>query len=278
MTEQEAAAFHGRMSTLGMACNRATQVVARAAQGDVTQREYPLDAFDETIIRALIPAAQAVIDNDTGGEGPGPEPGGLAYPMVAESGPIPHRVQGIQRRYGLFDAEYNSMFAYNLAVTYIEIFEGEPPETTWDTVFSQAATIHSQVESRRFVEPGTLLDPPTLEELSGVVCDPDNPNQLVLTYGDFSGLVPSVENFGLQPCEIEGNPPGWYGLDGTPETFSMVFGGQWTVAVAESEGWQWSRTLTYFVPDNITIEQTQRQIAHAFQDTFEVDGPWSEYL
>lgn len=87
MTEQEAAAFRGRMGTLWMACNRATQVMARAAQGDVTQREYPLDAFDEAVIQALIPAAQAVIDNDAGGDGPGPgpEPGELLVPFTGSA-------------------------------------------------------------------------------------------------------------------------------------------------------------------------------------------------
>ena len=65
MTEQEAAAFRGRMNTLWAACSRAVQITERAAQGDVTQRTYPLDDFDAAIIQALIPAAQAVIDEDT---------------------------------------------------------------------------------------------------------------------------------------------------------------------------------------------------------------------
>lgn len=78
-------AFAARARTLYDAINRVSQVTARASQGDVTQRPRPLTEFDEAVIRALIPAAQAVLDNDTGGEGPSPEPGDMWQPTYEVS-------------------------------------------------------------------------------------------------------------------------------------------------------------------------------------------------
>lgn len=92
MTEQEAAAFCGRMNTLWAACNRAMQVTARAAQGDVTQREYPLSEFGTDIIAALIPAAQAVLDNDSGTYEPEPI---VTTEVETRTEPVPYSTERV---------------------------------------------------------------------------------------------------------------------------------------------------------------------------------------